>query len=72
MEEIGALWERTSKKNTQYWTGNVETKDGTVIPIIMFKKEKTKDTQPSFTLYFRDPAPQGPQQQQAPQEEPPF
>lgn len=49
-KSIGALWIKTGNKG-EYWTGNIELKDGTKQNIIIFKNTYKKDNQPDFRIY---------------------
>lgn len=72
--EIGALWKKTSKNNTEYYGGKVDDK-----PVIIFvnKNKKEGSNQPHLIVYkdTRPPKPTTqeaqaqPQQQQQPEKQ---
>jgi len=53
-KSIGALWIKTGNKG-EYWTGNIELKDGTKQNVIVFRNSYKKDNQPDFRIYEQKP-----------------
>lgn len=54
LEEAGAFWIKKSKTGTQFLTGQIKTKSGEEIKVIVFKnKYKTEGSnQPDYRIYF--------------------
>ena len=55
-QSIGALWLKKAKTGTTYMSGVIE-KDGTKIPIVVFKNNKEKDNQPDYRILESTPYP---------------
>lgn len=49
-KSIGALWIKTGNKG-EYWTGNIELKDGTKQNVIVFRNTYKKDKQPDLRIF---------------------
>lgn len=56
MQEIGALWHKTSERTgNRYYTGDIDLPGGGKIKIIAFDNDrKEKDTQPDIRIYLND------------------
>ena len=54
LEEAGAFWIKKSKTGNQFLTGQIKTKSGEEIKVIVFKnKYKTEGSnQPDYRIYF--------------------
>ena len=53
-KKIGALWLKKTKDGQQYFSGVLTDMRGN-FPIVVFKNDKKKDTQPDFQIFVSEP-----------------
>lgn len=57
-KSIGALWEKTSKGGTKYFSGVFESGDQKTNIVIFQNNRKEKDNQPDWQIFLSEPKPQ--------------
>ena len=57
-KSIGALWEKTSKSGTKYFSGVFESGDQKTNIVIFQNSRKEKDNQPDWQIFLSEPKPQ--------------